>query len=49
MFGVMFGFWGVFAVVLRRFDLPFPTPAVFALAVVTAGLLTWLLFPLWLG
>lgn len=45
LFGLMLGFWSVFALVLRRFRLPFPTSAVMVLAVVTALVLAWLLLP----
>lgn len=45
LFGLMLGFWSLFALVLRRFRLPFPRSAVIALAAVTALALAWLLLP----
>lgn len=45
LFGLMLGFWSLFALILRRFRLPFPTPAVVAVAVVTTLALAWLLLP----
>ena len=45
VFVVMLGFWSLFALVLHRFGLPFPTPVVVALAVVTALPLAWVLLP----
>lgn len=45
VFVVMLGFWSLFALVLHRLGLPFPTLAVVTLAAVTALPLAWLLLP----
>lgn len=45
VFVVMLGFWSLFALVLHRFGLPFPTLAVVALAAVTALAVAWLMLP----
>ncbi|UQN10710.1 prominin family protein [Deinococcus sp. QL22] len=46
IFGLMFGFWSIFALVLRRFGYPFPTPVVFGLAGVMAAFLLGFIY-LW--